>query len=94
MFPQLTLRTTDPLMAPQNSPAVTLRLEGAGFAPDAVAHFDNVNLPTKYVSSTELTATLPPELLRKVGEYSIYVVNPHAGGSVSPGRAFLVNFKQ
>jgi len=87
------IRTLSPLMAPQDGPAVTLELEGTGFLPTAVVRFDNVDLPTHFVSSTKLTATVGAQLLHNVGEYPLYVVNTGTHGNVSQSKSFLVNFK-
>ncbi len=82
-----------PVMAPQNGSAITLQVEGTGFNPNAVVHFDNADLPTHLVSSTKLTATLDARFLRNVGSYPLYVVNPGVQGNVSRVKFFLVNFK-
>ena len=87
------IATLSPLMASQNGPALTLQVEGKGFNPNAVVHFDNLDLPTQFVSRTKLTATLDARFLRSVGSYPLYVVNPGVHGNVSPTRFFLVNFK-
>ena len=82
-----------PLMAPQNGPAITLQVEGTGFNPNAIVHFDNADLATQFVSSTKLTATLDARFLRNIGSYALYVVNPGVHGNVSTAKFFLVNFK-
>ena len=51
-------------------------------------------MPTHFVSSTKLTATLDARFLRRnVGSYALYVVNPGPHGNVSTAGYFLVNFK-
>ena len=89
------IATLSPLMASQNGPALTLKVEGTGFNPNAVVHFDNLDLPTQFVSRTKLTATLDARFLRrKLGSYPLYVVNPGPHGNVSTAGYFLVNFKE
>lgn len=82
-----------PGIGPQGGPAIALQLEGSGFKLDAIVRFDNVDLPTHFVSSTTLTATIEPRLLRRLGSYAVYVVNPGVAGNVSRAAYFLVTFK-
>ena len=73
--------------------SVTVQLVGTGFSPNAVVRFDNSDLPTRFVSGTTLTATIDARLLRNLGTYAVYAVNPGVSGSVSNSLSFLVNFR-
>ena len=87
------LSTLSPRLTPQGSQNVTLQLEGSGFTPKSVVRFDNVDLRTQFVSNTRLTATVGSGLLQNVGTYTVYVLNPGMGNSVSNGVYFIVKFK-
>ena len=91
--PQIT--KLSPRVARQGGQAITLLIEGTKFNTNAVVRFDNADLPTHFVSSTKLTATLDARFLRRnVGSYALYVVNPGPHGNVSTAGYFLVNFKE
>jgi hypothetical protein len=82
-------------MAPQGGKTVTLQIEGLKFAPNSIVRFDNAELPTRFVSSTKLTATLDARLLqRNPGSYVLYVVSPGPLGTVSLPAYFMVGLKQ
>ena len=73
-----------PRSAREDGQAVDLVIEGTRFASNAVVRFDKVNLPTRFVSNSKLTARLDSQLLRKSpGGYVIYVVNPGLNGNIS-----------
>jgi len=83
-----------PRSARQGGAAVAITITGDKFTPAAVVHFDDVALPTHFVSPTQVTATLGANLLQKApGSYPLYVVNPGPHGNVSTAGYFLVNFK-
>ena len=89
----LQISRLSPGVARQDGQAITLQIEGTAFNPNAVVRFDNADLPTRFASSTKLTATLGAQFLRKLGSYAVYVVNPGGHGDVSTAAFFLVNFK-
>jgi imidazolonepropionase-like amidohydrolase len=82
-----------PGVVSQGSPTTTLQLEGTGFSRTSVVRLDNTDLPTTFVSSTRLTATLETRFLHAVGTYAVYVVNTGVGGNLSRASYFMVNFK-
>ncbi len=88
------LSTLNPRATPQDGQTVTLQVEGTGFGPKSIVRFDNTDLRTQFVSDTRLTATLDSRLLRKIGTYTVYVLNQGSVGSVSNGVYFMVNFKK
>jgi imidazolonepropionase-like amidohydrolase len=84
-----------PRSARADGKVVELQLEGTKFAPNAVIHFDDASLPTRFVSSTKLAATLDSRLLKRhPGGYVVYVVNPGLNGNVSAPSYFLVDLKE
>ena len=83
-----------PRMAPQGGQTLTVEIKGTKFEPNAIVRFDNSDLPTKFVNSTRLTATLDAKLLQRApGSYALYVVTPGAFGTVSKPAYFQVGFK-
>jgi hypothetical protein len=57
-------------------------------------NFNSIELPTKYISKTELEATIPPEHITEAGTYTVTV---KADGEILPesNRAHLiVGFRQ
>jgi hypothetical protein len=68
---------------------------GGTFTPTSVVRFDNEDLPTLFVSSTKLTATLDARFLKRdPGMYPLYVVNPGVRGTISEPAYFLVNLEE
>ncbi len=90
------LTSMSPTSAPLFSPAVTLTVNGTGFILGSVVQWNGIGMPTTYVSSTQLTTLLPPELFVPFSVYSnglppqITVLNPSPGGA-SNGLPFTVN---
>jgi imidazolonepropionase-like amidohydrolase len=73
---------------------VLLRLNGKNFKNDSLVRFDVTDLPTQFVSTSELSAKVSTVLLKKFGTYAITVVNPGSGGGTSVPAYFLVNFNK
>jgi hypothetical protein len=63
--------------------AVTVTVSGSGFITQSIVDWNATALPTTYVSSTELTATIPASDLISPGDASITVTNPAPGGGTS-----------
>jgi hypothetical protein len=82
-----------PGIAPAGAGTVTLRVAGSRFSNRSFIRFDITDLPTTFVSASELTARIDAALLRNVGTYAVTVVNPGSGGSPSNTVYFLVNFR-
>lgn len=69
----------------------TLTVNGTNFISDSVVQFAGSNRSTVYVSSTQLTATIPASDLTTVGTYAITVFTPTPGGGTSNAQTFTVN---
>lgn len=69
-----------PQQATAGSPAFTLYIHGAEFVDGAVLEFDGTQVPTTYVSTTDLTAVIPASAVAQAGDYPLAVVNPAPGG--------------
>ena len=68
-----------------NSPTTTITINGSGFVSSSFAYlqnFQNINtqLPTTYVSATQIKAQVPDTALSSLGQVSLYVSNPQPGG--------------
>ncbi len=75
--------TMAPSSALVGTPGRAVRLGGAGFAAGAVVRSDGRALPTTFVSTTELTATLSAADLATARILTITVENPAPGGGTS-----------
>lgn len=70
--------------------ALTLTVNGSGFVSNATVDFNGAPLPTTFVSSQQLTATVAPANIASAGTASITVVNPTPGGGRSNAAFFPV----
>jgi len=73
--------------------AVTLRIVGRGFTPSSVVKFDGRTSETRWISSTELAATLTPQHTARAGTFLIKVETPKPGGGSSEPVEFIITFK-
>lgn len=71
----------------QNSGATTITINGSGFLSSSTVQFgygSTTNLPSTFVSATQLKATVPASDLTSSGSYTLQVTNPApAGGSTT-----------
>ncbi|MCX6720629.1 MAG: fibronectin type III domain-containing protein [Candidatus Staskawiczbacteria bacterium] len=68
----------------------TLTVNGTNFVSGAVVNFNGSAKTTTYVSSTQLTATIPATDVATVGSYNVTVTNPAPGGGTSNAQTFAV----
>lgn len=83
--PSPTITKVDPNSAPAKSPDLTLTVTGTNFLQGSVINWNVAALATKFVSATQLTATVPASLLLVPGTATVTVFNPAPGGGTSPG---------
>jgi len=69
---------------------ITLTVTGSGFISQSVVDWTSTALATTYVSSSELTATIPASDFAATGSFPITVVNPTPGGGTSTAVTFRV----
>ncbi len=82
--PILSSVVTDPTILTASSGSnITLHLTGSKFVSNSVVKWNGKRLTTTYISSTGLTAVVPPEKSTKKGLYKIVVTNPSPGGGTS-----------
>jgi hypothetical protein len=77
------LNSVLPPSAQVASADVPLSLSGSNFVPDSIASFNGTFLPTNFIDSNDLAATLPGGLLYMDGAFPITVTNPDISGAIS-----------
>ncbi len=70
---------------------INLRVFGTGFTPVSIVEIDGRAVPTTFVSSVELTATIPADELAELGNRQVVVVTSPPGGGRSDQVGFAVN---
>jgi hypothetical protein len=73
--------------------SVTLRIAGRGFTLGSAVKVDGRAAETRWISSTELVATLTSQQTADVGTFLITVETPQPGGGSSEPVEFIVTFK-
>jgi hypothetical protein len=81
-----------PPVAVEGTP-VTLRIVGRGFTRGSVVKVDGRASDTRWISSTELEATLTPQQTARAGTFLIAVETPAPGGGSSDPVEFIVTFR-
>ena len=77
-YPQIVLTSITPNTAPAGSPALTLTVNGSGFFNGLTnVTWNGTTLATTYLSSTQLTASVPASLLTTAGTAQVGVANPN-----------------
>jgi subtilisin family serine protease len=90
------LASVSPNSAPLLSPDLTLTVTGSGFVFGSMIQWDRAGLPTTYMSSTQLTATVPAAFFTLFSVYSftgtadITVFNPAPAGGESNTLPFVI----
>jgi hypothetical protein len=76
LMPPPGIETISKWIVTQGSPALTLTIKGFNFFGKSQVYFDNLPVPTKRVSITELEATIDENLLERAGRFDVVVKNP------------------
>jgi outer membrane protein assembly factor BamB len=82
-LPTLRLNSIDPSIAATGGDGFVLTMLGQGFVPSAVVQWDNLALPTTYVSESQLQAQVPASDIASSGNATITVRNSAAAGGTS-----------
>lgn len=90
--PAPVLRDVQPPVAVEGS-STNLRILGRGFTQSSVVKIDGRAIETRWVSSTELGATLSPQDTARAGTFLVTVVTPKPGGGTSDPVEFMITFK-
>jgi len=92
--PAPSVSSISPNNATAGGAAFTLTVNGTNFISASVVVWNGSNLSTTFVSSTQLTAQVPPNLILAVGSIQVTVTNPAPGGGTSAGQTFTVSAPQ
>ena len=84
-----TISSIAPNTAPAGGPGFTLTVNGGGFQPGAAVYWKGAPLPTTFVNTTQLTATVAASLVANPGSVVVHVVNP--GNVLSNTALFLIS---
>ena len=68
----------------------TLTLTGTKFVPGATVNFNGANLPTTFVTTSQITVVLPEADLTTAGTFPMTVTDPAPQGGTSPSLNFTV----
>jgi predicted outer membrane repeat protein len=88
--PTPTLSNLAPASTTAGSAALTLTLNGADFVPGAQVQWNGADLPTTFVSSSALQASVAANLVNAAGTATVTVVNPLPGGGASNEQTFTI----
>ena len=89
--PVPTTTSINPACATAGGPQFTLTVTGTNFVSTSTVRWGGTSLATTFVSSTQLTATVPASLIATAGTASITVVNPTPGGGTSNAQTFTIS---
>src|SRR5579863_4086505 len=87
------LASLSPTSAAPGGPGFTLTVNGSSLAPGATIEWNNLPLPTSFLSATQLTAAVPAALITNPGPVTITVVN-YTNGPPSNPLTFLIGQPQ
>ena len=76
-----------PTSGPINT-ATAVTIDGTGFTPASTAQFNGTTIPSTFVNSTQLTATIPASTVTLPGNGGITVTTPAPGGGTSAAQIF------
>src|SRR2546430_290837 len=86
-----TTTSISPSCVTAGSTGFTLTVTGTNFVSTSTVRWGGTSLTTTFVSSTQLTATVPASLIATAGTASITVVNPAPGGGSSNAQTFTIS---
>jgi imidazolonepropionase-like amidohydrolase len=83
-----------PLYATEGDRGVELTVKSAaGLWKSATVYMNNVPLPTQWIGSGELRATVPEDAIRNAGLYKVRIKYPGPTGGFSPPVSFVVGYR-
>ncbi len=85
------LNTISPLSAPSGGAGFTLTLIGSGFVSGSVVRWNGTSRTTAFVSSSQLTASIPSSDIATVGTAQVAVFNPTPAGGSSGALIFTIS---
>jgi WD40-like Beta Propeller Repeat len=88
--PSLTSVVPTSITTNQTNPFV-LTVIGNNFVQQSTILWNNIPLPTTFVNTRQMTATVPPALYQAPGTSTITVVTPQPGGGTTAGILFTIS---
>jgi len=88
--PLPTMSSLSPASVAPGSAAFTLMVNGTNFVPASVVNWNVTALPTTYVSSSQLTASVSASDITAAGTVNVTVNNPAPGGGDSATTSFVI----
>ncbi|GIW01933.1 IPT/TIG domain-containing protein [Roseiflexus sp.] len=88
--PAPTITALSPTSAVAGGPGFTLTITGTNFVNGSVVRWNGNDRTTTFVSSTQLTATIPAADIATAGTANVTVVNPAPGGGESGTATFTI----
>ena len=85
-----TITSLSPSSALAGGAAFTLTVNGTGFASNSIVGFNNAAVPTTFINVTQLTASVPANLISTPGTVPISVVNPGPPAANSAPASFSI----
>ena len=82
--PTPTINSVSPNTGVVNGPDVSIQINGTGYFTGSTVFFNATPIPTNFEDSTDISATIPSNLLSTAGPDTITVVNPAPGNSSNP----------
>ena len=89
--PAPTITSLNPNSVTVGGAAFTLTVNGTGFLNSSTVWWNGAQRTTQFVSSTQLTASIPATDIASAGTANVVVQNPAPGGGSSPGATFTIN---
>lgn len=89
--PVPSLSGMSPNSATAGASTLTITLTGSNFISSSVALWNGNPLTTTFVSTTQLTASVPAGFLSAAGTALVTVSSPAPGGGTSPAQTFTIN---
>lgn len=89
--PVPTITSLSPNSVTVGGAAFTLTINGTGFLNSSTVWWNGAQRTTQFVSSTQLTASIPAGDIASAGTANVVVQNPAPGGGSSPAATFTIN---
>jgi photosystem II stability/assembly factor-like uncharacterized protein len=89
--PVPSLISISPISATAGGASFTLIVNGSNFVALSAVEWNGVKQTTKFVSGTQITATITPADIKTAGSAQVTVFNPTPGGGASSAKTFDIN---
>jgi hypothetical protein len=86
-----TITSINPDNATEGDPGFVMIITGTNFIPTSIVTVNGVQIPTTYISSTQLNSQVPLSVNANAGTFPVTVTNPAPGGGTSNIIPFTVH---